>query len=71
VKYLSAVTALGVSYPGYINFSRDEISGDVRIVGRQGPTPEGHEGQTFELRLPAVCIELMFEEGLRNLREQG
>jgi hypothetical protein len=68
MKYLAAVTALGSQYPAYINFSRDEETGDVRIAGRQESQPDGNEGQPFELRLPSVCVELMFEEGLRNLR---
>jgi hypothetical protein len=68
VKYLCAVTGLGVIYPGYINFSEDEATGDVWIRGRQQPTRESDEGASFELRLPKVCIELMFAEGLRNLK---
>ena len=68
MKYLAAVTTLGCNYPAYINFSRDEESDEVRIVGRHGAKPDGSEGDHFELRMPTVCIELMFEEGLRNLR---
>jgi hypothetical protein len=71
VKYLAAVTELGVNYPAYINFSRDPETGDVRIIGRQSPKTLGVPGEDFALKLPAVCIELLFEEGLRNLREQG
>ena len=68
MKYLSAVTTLGVNSPAYINFSKDEATGEVRIVGRHAPKADGSEGASFELTLPAVCVELMFEEGLRNLR---
>lgn len=68
MRYLCAITTLGVNYPGYINFSEDEATGDVRIVGRQDPSADGAAGVDFELRLPKVCVELMFTEGLRNLR---
>jgi hypothetical protein len=68
VKHLSAITAMGTTFPAYINFSHNPENGDVRIAGRQAAQPDGREGAPFELTMPAVCIELMFEEGLRNLR---
>lgn len=71
MKYLSAVTALGVAYPAYINFSRDEEADEVRISGREAPGADGSCGANFELRLPTPCVALMFEEGLRNLQAAG
>jgi hypothetical protein len=51
-KYIAACTTMAPSYPGYVNFSR-ENDGSVTIITRGDPTDRGDESKTVSVRLTA------------------
>lgn len=69
MKHVAAHTAgTGRGYPPFINFAYDQAKDEVRIRGREGPTPEGDEGKWFELRIERCSAETLFEEGATTLK---
>lgn len=51
-KLIAACTTLAPSYPGYVNFSRED-DGSVTVITRGDPTEHGDEGKTVSVRLTA------------------
>lgn len=57
-KYLNAHTNRDASYPGFINFSRED-DGSVSVLVRGDPSTTGKEGASAKLTLSAADFDAL------------
>lgn len=64
-KYICAFTAMGNTYPEFVNVS--QYGDEIEISGREKAGPDGKEGKSFSVRLPKVVFEIMLSDAQNNL----
>lgn len=66
-KYIAAITALGGSYPQYVNFSQD--GDEIILTIREKPSETAEhvvEGKTVSIKLHKVLFDLLLKEIQKN-----